>query len=463
MRSSFLLVALGLLVLAGCTCRPPDDAARDAYFAGNYEEASKALEELEGDEKNRHLFQLDHGMARLALNQPREAILLLRGARDRFLDLTPYNHDSWTNPGKILSEIGASLVDDTVLQYTGRDYEQLMMYSVLTLAELLAGGDDSRAFGFQAQDKLLESIQKYADPDGNNPKKDYRLVALGEYLRAAYLEESPTRIAEATRAYEQFLELQKEYPPGPADRARLQGETRVEPGHGALYLIGFVGQGPYLEEMEIHAPTAVAIAWIQAFWNVYQKEPSIPILAPIKVAKVKTTPGNPAQLVARVDGQSAARMHTVTDVEESAIAEFRSMWHVMVARAYIRRLVKVVASEGAEAVARKVGQESGKSGVADLLGILTKVLFNVSAWAECADLRCWSFLPARVQALRLELPEGVHTIEVQAADAGGNPRGPAQSLSVRVRSGRHSYLFANFPGYQGGIPLLASDPVVVEP
>ena len=66
---------------------------------------------------------------------------------------------------------------------------------------------------------------------------------------------------------------------------------------------------------------------------------------------------------------------------------------------------------------------------------------------EAADTRCWGLLPDKIQVLRLELPAGQHTINLQSLGATGYPLGHMATQQVTIINGRNTYMLANYPYY----------------
>jgi hypothetical protein len=76
---------------------------------------------------------------------------------------------------------------------------------------------------------------------------------------------------------------------------------------------------------------------------------------------------------------------------------------------------------------------------------------------ESADTRCWGLLPESIQVLRVELPEGEHTVALQSVSR-ADTLGPAQSRTVEIADGANTYLLAQFPDRQAVGEILASRP-----
>ncbi len=119
---------------------------------------------------------------------------------------------------------------------------------------------------------------------------------------------------------------------------------------------------------------------------------------------------------------------------------------MIIARAVIRRSIKTVLVEELQQKidAREAEIEAKQSQDASFSGKLQgmfkssadpellkwKALLAVWTAVEKADTRSWSTLPAQIQAARIPLTEGEHTIQV----------GDGTTKRVRVQAGRASYL-----------------------
>ena len=449
------LSAFLLLIPAACHCTPLDEGVREAYFAGDYGSAHSKIGDLsDGDASNAHLWGLEQGLIELADGRLNDSARSLNAAREGVVAHNPYAYGTWSDPATILDQASATLKDDRSLPYEGRDYEQLMMYSILTLVELLRGGGDAVPNAYQGQDKLLTSFPEYEDPSGERPKTQYHPVAFGDYLYAAFREESATHIDTARRTYARFLEMEPDYRFGQDDRDRLEGKTRRDPEAGVLYVLPFVGRGPMIEENVLQQPTAAALAWLELIWSNRQGKGTLPILQDIKVPRLVLHEEDIGSIEVSVDGNVFGSTATITDVNRCAQAEFKAMYDTIVLRATVRRLVKILVKEGSKALA---GDHKEYSWVD--LGV--DVLANLWVAAECADLRCWSLLPSKVQALRIEVPPGDHEISLSALDSGGRPLGTRRSTQVRIARGLHSYLFGVFSDSQTASDLVSSSPATV--
>jgi hypothetical protein len=420
---------------------------RAEYARGAYERCEERLRELaEDDPENAHLYSLEEGIVELGLGRPAEAErALLRGMRG--LDATGKSgFGEWT---------AALFSDDRALVYPGEDYEHILVRALLGVASLLGDRKDADAYANSVIERQLEIMDGFEDR-GAKPKAAYRLVAFGAYLRAILAEESPLKVDVAREEFERVVQLEPDFPHGAADLERAANGKHSEKGNGVVHVLALVGQGPFKIEVEEQA-TAAAIAIAQIIWAIYRDRITFPNITGVKIPALAFHRDNPTAVEVRVDGSPAGITATVTDVERTAREQFDTMKDYILARAVVRRVFKVVATEAAkEGVDRAL---RGSGGLERDLAALALSIFGI-VWteAERADTRSWGLLPAKVQALRIELPAGKHEISLQAL-RGGSPSGAPQAARVLVRDGYNTYVLGIVPTLAGGPPPLSSEPV----
>lgn len=466
---SVLTAASASLALVACST-PDMGAVRQAYFEGDYPAAIEKLEKFErSDSDNRHRWLLEKAIVQLTMGDPRSAAASLRTARDRMRRFDRYDHETFTDVGRILENAWSFLADDRVRNYEPADYETQLVFALLATTELLLSGVDAQAYTLQGLERsqriqseiandsteLFEAIESYRGIHGDNPKEAYRLVGFGDFLRATVLEESPTRVSEAERAYARAFELSPDYPYAKEDLARVRGEIRPADGTGTVWVIGLTGRGPFLSEIVVDHPAESILLVLKQIWSYQERRVSFPFVTGIRVPELRFHLDNPAALRVDVAGRSGLT-GTVTDIDKTAEIEFSAMRDTIVARAVFRRAVKLVLGELLKNQlqprrSRRNSYGYGGYGIESLL-----IDISVAIWSsvERADLRSWSLLPARLQALRIELPAGEHTLEIRPTDATGQPVGPLEEIRVSVHQGRNTYVI-------GVAPTLNSPPTVL--
>lgn len=236
----------------------------------------------------------------------------------------------------------------------------------------------------------------------------------------------------------------------------MRGEVRPADGTGALWILTLTGRGPFLEETVVAHPAEALLLILKQIWAHQENRVTFPIVTGIRVPALRFYADNPTDVHVAVDGKEAGVTGTLTDIEKTAEIEFATMSDMIQAKAIFRRAVKLVMGELLKNQIDRSRNDDWKSLLVDV---------GVAIWSgtEQADLRSWSLLPARLQALRVELPPGEHTVELRAGGPGGQAVGPATQLRVRVQQGYNTYLVGLVPTLQGPSTILSSDAVQPEP
>jgi uncharacterized protein len=174
-----------------------------------------------------------------------------------------------------------------------------------------------------------------------------------------------------------------------------------------------------------------------------------PTIAPIKVPKVVVPHNAVGNVRVSIAGHPIGVTATITDVGRMAVEQYEAVYPQVVATAVVRRIVKKGVVYGAKSAIGGKRNSLLNFGL-DAAGVVWEA-------SEAADTRCWGLLPDKIQVLRVELPAGDHTINLQAAGAFGLVGRP-ETQSVTIRDGRNSYMLANFPDSQLVGKILTSDP-----
>ncbi len=449
MLRATLTTALGLCLCA-CATDPMEPVAA-AYSAGEYASARDQLLALrKSDGSNAHLYGLELGVVHQALSDPKASVSVLRKSRDTMDRLAEGSYTDW---------LASTFLDDSSTTYPGADYEHVMVRALLALSDLMAGGHDAFAYALQVRQKQQEIIRTFDSGDGSNPKQTYKLVVFGNYLRAIMSEEDARDRSEARREFKIVRELAPDFAYGADDLERVTNGRFAEKGNGVVHILAMVGRGPRRVELR-EEPTAAAMGFAQVLIAKKNRKYPTPMFVPLPIPGLVFHDDNPEKVAVFAGGKRLGETAVLTDVEATARAEFRAMKPWILARAVIRRLIKVAAVEGGKAAVdhnRKHKKGTEETGKTDLLQIGFGVLGNLWAATETADLRCWNLLPASFQVLRLEFPEGVHDITVRPL-RGGKLTGQPRNVRVRVVAGYNTYVAAIVPTLDGGPSPMTSRP-----
>ena len=442
-RSAGVALAAVLALGFGPGCRSHEEriqAFREAYSLADFRSAEAEVDSLIADESkvdvelvessrgldetidaNRDdvsLYLLEKAMTRLALGDPDSAIDLLRRSRDA-LDR---RHD-----GKdVAGWFQGVFTDDTAIEFAGADYEHLLVRTMLVINDLLEGGEDAFAYALQIdekQDRILNSAfgegleGRNGQEVSYNPREQYRRLAVGAYLQGV-VQEAKLFPDEAAKAYARASDWSGGSEVAERAFRETSGEVRPEGGTGTVHVLYLAGTGPFLVSGRGDVTDlALELAKIGAI--IADSGLGLLTQAPVPVPVVALTDPDVPPLPVTTGGRTE-EAQVLLDVNTVALQELDANMPWIVARAVVRRAVKATVSKG---VASTI-EDDDAALVAELLGNF------VWTATERPDLRSWTSLPAQIQVARIRLAEGAHDIDL----------GPAGRTTVRVRSGRSSFV-----------------------
>jgi len=404
--------------------------SRQRFFQGDHAGSAQSLEsELEkksGSEAD--VMRLDLASALLADGRPAEAEELLRTVRDRWDILE----------GKSLTDSAASyLTDDRKRNYSGSDFERVMLRVYLTLADLCDDNSDSLAYSLQINMKQQQLFEAARHRDAETTGDIYPPLAIGAYLHGMLREQTHSDYNGAARAYENAAKWAPDFKLATWDLERATHGVHSARGHGVVYVFAFVGRGPQRVEVIQH-PTGQALLIADRLLSAIGDHELPPTIAPVKVPEVRVTTPIVRTLRIAPSDRAAVDTQVVCDVNQLAVRQYKADLPRITARAVVRRIVK----KGSVYVAKDqwVGDNQWADIGLTVLGV---------AWeaAETADTRSWSFLPGQIQVARLELPVGRQQLTLQPvcgpSFSGTTP--PPTVIDVDVANGRNQYIVVQLP------------------
>jgi len=429
---------VGLFLFAGCARSRPDiHVARGAFAAGDLETARQTLVPLaDGRESMAIPASLDLAMIDLASGEVDAAERRLRKLRDQF--------DS--QPKVTLTDEAVALVtDDNARDFRPSGYEEVMIRAMLAVCSLAGDQMDAESYSLQAMTRQAELAREAEERGVLGASDIYQPIAMAPYLRGLLREATHRDYDDAERAYRLVSTVRPQFTPVEADIARAGGGLHSQAGHGVLYVIACVGRGPVLEET-VAPTTSDAMAIASAVWNAKTNEkekngrevdgPAIPNIASVKIPQLTLPEDNIAALGVAVGGRLRGATQTLTDVSELASRQLEAEMPWTVARAVLRRATKEVA-------VAKAGDSMGLDGTAGSLFHFAAA----SAWSgmEKADTRCWGLLPREGQVFRMELPKGIHQIDLVPLQVDGSPSAEGTSRQIDIVDGKNTYVIAIAP------------------
>jgi hypothetical protein len=446
-------LAILLVLSSGCSSHWMRlSQPRRQFYDGQISEARQSLEKMASSwRRDRDVAALDLAMVELFSGNPKGAERKLRMVRDRF--------DELEGPQLAASTI-ALWTDDQVRAYAGEDYEKIFLRCFLTLANLLDDGEDVEAYSLQTDQKQKELALAAAKKLGDQEQERYRDIPCAAYLRGIFKESTHRDYEEAAACYRKVAEQIGEAPPLMADLQRATSGVHSRRGNGVFYLFALVGHGPYKVEQKEHA-TSDALLVADRVLSAIGPHTLPPTLAPIKITAI----ASPAQSVDRI-GVAVNRNYqgetwTITDFQQIASELYEVKRKELMARAVVRRVLKKATVYTAKEAM------GGTDGVTSLVMDGAGVLWEA---AEQADTRCWGLLPSQLQVLRIELPEGVHSIRLLPM-LHGQIHGTPVDHSIAIGDGLNTYGIVYFPdgnaigGFHATLPGGGGDspPVLIDP
>ena len=435
-----LLIFLLISSLTGCARSVGSiRSARDAFHAGRLDEAQQTLTKIASKRGSDAVAAaLDLAMVKMAAGDFRGAEQDLRRLRDRF-DMAPQR--------SLIRDSASMLTDDNTRAFRPAGYEEVMIRAMLAVCSLADDAVDAESYALQATLKQKELKDAAAKRGLPMMQDSFQPIALAPYLRGVMREATHHDYDDATKAYRLVSAVRPSFSPAGEDIQRATTGAHSQPGHGVLYVIACVGEGPRLEESIAETTSTALTIASAAFQSQNNKDSdgkghqantlSLPNIASVKVPQVVIPTSSLAAIGVRVEGVLYGATQTLTDVGDLARRQNEAEMPWTIARAVLRRVTK-------EAAVAKLGDSLGLEGSAESLFHFAAA----SAWSgsEHADTRCWGLLPREIQVLRAELPVGQHLIALEPLGFEGGAIAKATTRVVNMVDGRNTYAIVIAPG-----------------
>ncbi len=399
---------------------------RELFYENQLETAYAKLDKLSGKRRgDATVIELDLAVVDLLRGDAKNCERRLRAVRDQ------WDHFEQVSATETIASM---LTDDQRRAYHGEDYEKMLVRVFLALASLMQDGTDAESYTLQMLSKHDQLQHRAASRWGLPGRDAYRPPPIGFYLRGVLREATHVNYDDALRAYQSTAELLPEPSFLQEDIQRVTHGVHSQPGNGVLYLFTLIGRGPQKIEVAEEA-TSDALLIADRIVSAVGKYSVPPTLAPIKVPRI-TSPAKPFDcLQVTLNGQVAGFTQPLTDVHLLATQTFDAKVPEIMARAVARRVIK----KSALYVAKD--QLNASAPLASLAMDAAGVAWEAT---EAADTRCWGLLPREIQILRVELPAGVHEIQMSPTISGRSSK-TGQSSRVQIANGRNTYLLSYWP------------------
>lgn len=429
-----LVLAIALpFALASCASSPRIYSQIDSQVqAGSHEQALASLNSRRGTRgsvyrsaRNDILFYLDRGMIKHFAGMYMESFNDLHNA-ERLIE------EAFTR--SLTQDIGALLLNDTVRDYQGENYEDLYI-NVFNALNFHAMGNIEAALVEirRMNEKLVVFADRYERvarrmldsnqniDTGHIPMEASRFSnsALSRYLGMLFyraignMDSARIDYQELIRAFALAPEVYTHPIP-----SSVHDELAIPAGQGRLNIIAFTGLGPLKEETHIFVPLPFA------FPNDWTR-----IALPVMVDRPQSI--NRVEVV--LDSGERFNLELLEDMSAVARETFRNTYSLTVIRSTIRAITRTTAA----AVGAHAAREGAGEGVGLLVGLFGRIF---SEAAERADTRISRFFPARALVGGINLPPGSYTITVNFFGFSGLVE--SQSIVKEVRE--HTLNLARF-------------------
>ncbi|MDF1662629.1 MAG: hypothetical protein P1V97_12710 [Planctomycetota bacterium] len=442
-RLKILSLSLSLL-FGGCAVLTDHNANIEKPYSqfrvGQFEEASQGFKEDVDNELDGLCYMMDRAMVHYVAGESEKSIRLFENAKFR---MGGYDDRAKISATDISQEAASFLVNEKTISYKGEDFERVLLPSFQARNYFLKGDVDGAAVEarrclFQQDlvkekyDKELETANKEAKKQQSqasvstegflstiqdkckvdreyldDPQSVYQLAYVN-YLTAMMLEAQEDE-NNARVYYLKVYDILPNHPTIVTDMARIEaklgndeesakyleasGGTVPGPETGSIVILYDSGEAPLKIEQYVVFPTG-GFGFQKFALPFYQGVP------------------NPAAYVELEIGGQVVQSKAMTSIEQVAFRYFNDRMPLIVAKAIIRVIAKIVAQKVAEQGASSEGPLARLA-----VGLGASLILSLS---EQADLRAWRTLPQNVQVGKVYLPEGNYPAKLRLMGKGGN-------------------------------------------
>jgi hypothetical protein len=424
-KPDVLFVAVGLsFLLFSCASGNPYRQADTLAQRGDYQE-SLAL--IERDKKTLYrdrdatLYYLDAGLLNHYIADYRRSTELLQEG-ERAIEA------AYTK--SITMEIGTYIINDTVQEYAGEDYEDIYINTFNALNYYheddledamveIRRMNNKLAFLASKYGIIVDNMQKKAleenasiPPDPGAGQTTFTNSALARYLGMLFyrgngnLDDARIDRDQIHIAFANNPSVYAYPPPGSLDQ-----ELPVPAGKARFNVIAFSGSAPVKEEeiLRVLIPNARYI------------KIALPVMA--------SRPSTVNRIAVRFDSGESFDLELLEDIEAIATETFRERAHLAYLKSVIRATVKGVASSVMGSMGDEMGGNTGM--VLGLLSIGTQLFAEAS---EKADLRISRYFPAKAYVGGITLDPGLYSYSI-IYYSGGKVVDSYRQENVQIRAG----------------------------
>ncbi|MDH5424097.1 MAG: hypothetical protein OEY29_03765 [Gammaproteobacteria bacterium] len=409
----FLVVFSAVFVLQGCShYAQKGQSVRAKLQSGRPDLALREFETQSHDASDKVLTHLHKGMLKRMTGEYASSNKDFEVAKKEMADLYSTS---------VTQAVGSAVVNDTVRDYTGDRYEQVLLHSYMALNYIaLNQMDSARVEVLQADVKMREWGETPLEDPFVRYLSGIIFEGLGEYDQALVSYRKAVDVYKSTiskhglavpnqlkhdllrmLAYEGMNNELKQY----EKEFGIKFDKNAERSKGYLIAVLDNGLGPVKSQNTI-------MTWAPA---INQR-----LKLALPAYKERTRPARRARLVVN---EQSYKFDTVENIDSMARKALEADMPAITVRALARMVVK-----------HKASQEAEKRG-GGLMGLAFKIGGLVS---EIADTRNWSSLPQEIQLIRVPLDPGEYNARIEMLGHSGVV--DSMTHPVSVTKGRLSFI-----------------------
>jgi hypothetical protein len=415
----FCIVVFLLVSCASASFVKVDNALERADYSGGIGLLEAEKYSLYNQSRDAVLYYLDKGLLCHYAGMYKESSGLLEDS-ERTIEA------AFTK--SISQEVGAYLLNDTVLEYSGEDFEDIYINAF-------------NALNYYKRDKIEDALVEIRRMNEKLAYLSTKYNMLISELQEKALEENFDSLPANPKAPAQFsdsalaryLGMLFYRADGLYDDARIDRDALRLAFANAPHVYDYPMPASLMEELEI--PKGMARFNVVAFSGLapvkYENDLRIPLPGPrwakISLPEMQYRRSDITRVEVVFDNGRRLKLELLEDMEKMAMETFKTRQNVIYLKSIIRALVKGIGSSTLDAAARETDGQTGL--VLELFSLATQVFAEAS---EQADLRTSRYFPAKAYIGGITLEPGVYSFTIKYFNRSGSEIASFRHDNVRI-------------------------------
>ena len=460
MKEILIKLSVLFLVIITTMCSTDyNEMIRDSetvFYNGNHKEAARKLISYINDEgKEQLLLLMECGMM-LHVSGEYETSnrVFLKAAK--IAD---------TISTSITKQTAALLLNETMTNYKGEDFERVLVHMYLGINFLMLNNFESARVEFKKVDELLRDINVTTG-------KKYKQNILAKYLTAiafelvADIDQDENDREFAYIEYKQIHKLSPKLSFVHRDLQRLSKQLgdmedynkwkakfgkkyRLNKNTGELIVIYHAGRGAVkVSRGSLLSDVSMKNGISASFSGMPLKSgvTLVGVLLALKIAehpipKFKKRSNNITHLVVNINGKDSGRTYMLENIENTAVKNMEDNYKRMYLKVAAGISVKAIASVSAALIAKKIAEQTnGGKGFAGIVGAIVGLGTGAALASQIKpDLRCWHTLPANMQIGRIFLSPGKYNVTIKFMNKKSGVE-KTEETSIEIAKGKKTFL-----------------------